>query len=95
MRWVKTIRTHHLPPSAYVTALYVWHRSGVERKGDGLVITRQKVFQCTQLSPNGLRRGLNALEEAGLISTTRGAGKGIRVTILDYGTYDRKGVRQA
>lgn len=94
LRWLGVLIDGQLPPCAHAMAVYIWHRAGIERKGVDLTITRQKVFQGIKLSPNSIRRGLNALEAAGLITTKRGAGKGIRISIADYETYNRRGVKR-
>jgi len=62
-------------------ALLIWYLSGIHRTKKDLIVssTQAKKFH---ISVSGLRRGLLSLEEIGLISTVRGAGKAPRVTIL-------------
>jgi hypothetical protein len=70
-----------LPGQALAVALVVWQRAGWQRK--------RTVRLCLSGElPGGLnqwsaRRGLVALERAGLIATVREPGRGVQVTILD------------
>lgn len=62
-------------------AWLIWYLSGIRKTKKDLIIssTQAKKFH---ISISGLRRGLLRLEESGLISTVRGAGRAPRVTIL-------------
>lgn len=91
LQWMRLIAENQSPHSTSKAAILIWHRAGVERKGDRLTITRQRAMDCVGLSSNSLIRGLKELERLGLIQAERIVGKAPRVTIVNYESYKRLG----
>jgi len=62
--------------------LLLWHLKGLRKTPENLVVTRKVAWDRLKIGRMALTRGLKRLESAKLITTTRGRGKAIRVTIL-------------
>jgi hypothetical protein len=68
--------------SAAAVGLYLWYLRGLRKTSEDLIVTRRGALAALGVKERTLRRGLGKLETAGLVSTTRGRGKAIRVTLL-------------
>jgi len=68
--------------SAETVGLLLWHLRGIKKTTAGLVVTRKVAWDRLKIGRMALTRGLDRLEAAGLITTARGQGMAIRVTIL-------------
>jgi hypothetical protein len=62
--------------------LLLWHLKGIQKTTEKLVVTRKVAWNRLKIERMALTRGLERLEKAGLITTYRGRGKAIRVTIV-------------
>jgi len=62
--------------------LCLWHLKGMKKSPEDLIITRKRAMEILGIRKDALSRGLDRLETAGLITTTRSQGKAIRVTII-------------
>jgi hypothetical protein len=80
--WLATAA--RLPGKALQVALLLWRQAGCRKSrtvpfclshGEGLGVSEQAA-----------RRGLQAMEGAGLVSVVRKPGRGLEVTLLDLGT---------
>lgn len=69
--------------SALVVGLLLWYLQGMKKYPDDLVVTRARAKDTFGISKERLYRGLNNLESARLIRTNRGAGRAIRVIIIN------------
>jgi hypothetical protein len=72
----------HAGGTALCVGIFLWHLKGLTGTPENLVITRKRAKDTMGLGRDALSRGLDRLEVAKLIATTRGRGKAIRVTIL-------------
>jgi hypothetical protein len=70
-----------LPGRALAVALVIWHLLGL-RKSNTVRLAPSKA-RSLGLSPRVVRRGLAALEGAGLVAVDRHRGRGPDVTVLD------------
>ena len=68
--------------SALAVGVCLWHLKGMKKSPEDLIITRKRAKETLGIGEDSLSRGLDRLETAGLITTTRGRGKAIRVTII-------------
>lgn len=68
--------------SALAVGLCLWYLKGMTKSLEDLIITRKRAKETLGIEKDGLSRGLDRLETAGLITTTRSRGKAIRVTII-------------
>jgi len=68
--------------SAMDVGLCLWHLKGMKKSPEDLIITRKRAMEILGIRKDALSRGLDRLETAGLITTTRSQGKAIRVTII-------------
>ena len=68
--------------AASAVGQYLWYLRGLRKTTENLVVTRKGAKEIMGISKDILYRGLSRLSEANLITTTRGQGKAIRVTIL-------------
>jgi hypothetical protein len=68
--------------SALKVGLLLWHLKGIKKTTENLVVTRKVAWDRLRIGRSALARGLSRLEAANLITTIRGRGKAIRVTIL-------------
>jgi len=68
--------------TAYKVGLLLWHLKGLKKTPENLAVTRKVAWDRLKIGRMALTRGLDRLEAAKLITTTRGRGKAIRVTIL-------------
>ena len=73
-----------LPGRALHVALAVWYLAGIEKRGHVKITWR--VLDRFGVSPDAGRRGLLALERAGLVSVDRHRGRCPVVTILETPT---------
>jgi hypothetical protein len=78
-RWLELAAA--LPGRALAVALVVWHLVGL-RKCRTVKLTPSKTSSLG-LSARAARRGLNALESAGLVTVDRHRGRSPDVTVLD------------
>jgi DNA-binding GntR family transcriptional regulator len=69
--------------SALVVGLLLWYLQGMKKYPDDLVVTRARAKETFGISKERLYWGLNNLESAGLIRSSRGVGRAIRVTIIN------------
>ena len=72
----------HAGGTALGVGVFLWHLKGMTGTTENLVVTRKRAKETMGLGRDALSRGLDRLEAAELITTTRGRGKAIRVTIL-------------
>lgn len=93
LKWAKKISENRSPHSATKMALLVWHMAGVTRKGHDLPLTYRRAKECLGVGPDSFGRGLAELERLGLIEAERARGRAIRVSIVDYESYRRGGVK--
>jgi hypothetical protein len=70
-----------LPGRALAVALILWREAGI-RKVMTVPLPPARLRQCGIL-PDAARRGLRALEQAGLLTIRRPPGRCLEVTILD------------
>ena len=70
-----------LPGHALHVALAIWYLVGIENRRE-VRITR-RVFDRLGVSPSAGRRGLDALERAGLVNVERHTGRCPTVTVLE------------
>lgn len=82
--WDWLARAAVLPGKALSVALVVWHLAGL-CKSHTIQLKPSKV-RSMGMSPRVGRRGLKALEDAGLVSVDRHRGRSPDVTILDAST---------
>lgn len=68
--------------SAQRVGLLLWHLKGIKKTKENLVVTRKVAWDRLRIGRSSLARGLGRLAAANLITTTRGRGRAIRVTIL-------------
>lgn len=68
--------------TALVVGLHLWYIRGLRKTSEDLVISQKLATKSLRIKKRALTRGLDKLETAGLINTSRGRGKAIRVTIL-------------
>ena len=68
--------------TALSVGIFLWHLMGMTGSPEDLVVTRKRAKDVMGIGKDALSRGLDRLEAAKLITTTRGQGKAIRVTIL-------------
>lgn len=68
--------------SASAVGLCLWHLKGMKKSPEDLTVTRKRAKEILGIGKDALTRGLDRLETAGLITTTRSQGKAIRVTII-------------
>lgn len=78
-RWLELAAA--LPGRALAVALVVWHLVGL-KKCQTVKLAPSKI-RSLGLSPRVARRGLNALERAGLVAVDRHRGRSANVTVLD------------
>ncbi len=71
--------------SALPVGLCLWYLKGMNGATGELGVTRKRAKDTFGIGERALSRGLVRLESAGLITTTRGKGKAIRVTIVTDG----------
>ncbi|WP_343089240.1 hypothetical protein [Methanocalculus natronophilus] len=93
LKWLRVISENRAAHSATKMALLIWHRAGVERRGQDLPLTYKRAKECLGIGPDSFGRGLAELERLGLIKAERARGRAIRVSIVDYETYKRGGVK--
>jgi hypothetical protein len=67
--------------TALAVGILLWHLWGMKDAPGALVVTRKRAKDIMGLGRDALSRGLDRLENAGLVTTTRGRGQAIRVTI--------------
>lgn len=82
--WRWTVEAAALPGKAYVVGMLVWMISGLEKKTT--VRWRPSLADEYGLSRTTIYRGLNALEQAGLITQERAPGRCPIITIQDCPT---------
>jgi DNA-binding PadR family transcriptional regulator len=70
--------------------LFLWHISGMEKKGKALKVRPERVKKEFGLSSKSVYRALNDLEKAALITCERKRGRCARVHIV---TVEREGER--
>ncbi len=68
--------------TALAVGILLWHLGGMKDAPEELVVTRKRAEDVMGLGRDALSRGLKRLEDVNLITTARGRGKAIRVTIL-------------
>jgi len=68
--------------SALKVGLLLWHLKGIKKTPENLAVTRKVAWDRLKIGRSALARGFDRLEDSGLITTTRGQGKAIRVTLL-------------
>ena len=93
LKWLRVISENRSPHAATKTAALLWHRAGVERKGRDLILTHKRAKDCVGLTHDSLGRGLTELERLGLIEAERARGRAIKVSIVDYETFQRGGAK--
>ena len=76
-------RAARLPGRALHVALALWHLAGLAN--GRRVKPTWRIWERLGLRPDAGRRGLAALERAGLVEVKRGAGRCPEVAILDVG----------
>jgi hypothetical protein len=76
------VLAHEGGGSALVVGLLLWHLKGIKKTAENLTVTRKVAWERMRINRCALARGLERLENANLITTRRGRGKAIRVTIL-------------
>jgi len=67
--------------SSSAVGLYLWYLRGLRKTSSDLIVTRKGALAALGIKKDTLRRGLIKLETAALITTTRGRGKAIRVSL--------------
>lgn len=80
MHWLKGARL--AGASALSVGLYLLHLRGMGKNSPELVVTRKGALKVLGINRSSLTTGLTRLERVGLITTARGRGKSIRVTLL-------------
>jgi hypothetical protein len=79
--WNWIVQAARLKGSALLVGLILWHKAGMTHS--------RKVSFClshvaeTGLGPQAARRGLRALQTAGLVAILRKPGRGLEVALLD------------
>lgn len=73
-----------LPGKALQVALLLWQEAGCRRKGT--VRFRLASVTMLKIHPDTGKRGLRALEEAGLVAIRRHPGRALEVTLLGKDT---------
>jgi len=81
LAWLKAAQ--NAGGSALVVGLLLWYLQGMKKYPDDLVVTRARAKETFGISKERLYWGLNNLESAGLIRSSRGVGRAIRVTIIN------------
>jgi hypothetical protein len=82
--WAWLDRAGRLPGKALALGLVLWQSAGVlERRTVRLCLASSRVLGLNEYSA---RRGLQALEHAGLVEVRRRPGRGLDVTILEVRT---------
>jgi hypothetical protein len=76
-----------LPGQAFKVGVVLWHLAGLKRKPT-VALSLSSLNEEMGILRDAARRGLSALEEAGLLSVERHAGRKPIVTIL-AGGYNR------
>lgn len=76
------VEAYKIGGSAERVGLLLWHLKGIKKTSKNLVVTRKVAWDRLKIGRGALTRGLDRLVAANLITTTRGRGKAIRVTIL-------------
>jgi len=75
-------RAATLPGRTLHVALALWHLAGMARSR--VVKATGEAFRRFGVSPHAARRGLAAMERAGLVTAERHSGRRPLVTLLDY-----------
>ena len=87
--WLR--RCWPLPKRAMALGLFLWHISGMEKKGKALKVRPERVKKEFGLSSKSVYRALHDLEKAELITCERKRGRCARVHIV---TVEREGERE-
>lgn len=91
LEWVRTISGRQGNAAALRVGILIWHRAGIEKKGNDLKITRKRAKECLAISPDSLKRGIARLEHLNLVTATRHPGRSTLVSIVDYEIFKKYG----
>jgi hypothetical protein len=85
--WPWLMRAAQLPGQAFKVGVAIWHLAGLKKKHT-VALSLTSLYEELAVHRDAARRGLSALEAAGLVSVQRHAGRKPIVTILGADTGD-------